>query len=64
MKPNSCPIRSDQFGSRCTRCKAQWDRDDEAPLCPRQVATRAHDESRARSNAFVSGLAPYPFPSR
>jgi hypothetical protein len=54
----TCPIRSTQDGYRCAACNRRWDRDDEAPPCPRQLATRAHDESIERSNRYVSALAP------
>jgi hypothetical protein len=56
-----CPIRPTRDGGVCDRCKAQWDRDDVAPPCPRQVATRAHDENLERSNRYVSALAPSRF---
>lgn len=49
-----CRIRSDQFESRCRTCGAHWDRDDEAPPCPRQ--NRAYPESLARSDKYVSAL--------
>lgn len=62
---------------RCAKCNVTWDRDDamvcpgEVPLQyvgidagskpGVVVATRAHDEDAARSNRFVSALAPDPF---
>lgn len=54
----ACNHRTDSQGHYCTECRARWDRDDEAPPCPRQIATRAHDEDVARSNKYVSALAP------
>lgn len=62
-----CQARSDSAGQmRCAKCNVVWDRDDvmvcpgEVPLAP-VVATRAHDEDAARSNRFVSALAPDPW---
>lgn len=55
---NICQARPTQDGYRCAKCRICWDRDDEAPMCPRQVATRAHDEDLERSNKYVSALAP------
>lgn len=54
----TCQARTTQDGHACQRCRLAWDRDDEAPPCPRQVATRSHDESLTRSNEYVSALAP------
>lgn len=63
----TCQARSDSAGQiRCAKCNVVWDRDEvmvclgEAPLAP-VVATRAHDEDAARSNRFVSALAPDPW---
>lgn len=63
----TCQARSDSAGQiRCAKCNVSWDRDDvmvcpgEVPLAP-VVATRAHDEDAARSNRFVSALAPDPW---
>lgn len=54
----TCQARPTQDGHACARCGIRWDRDDDAPPCPRQVATRGHDESLERSNRYVSALAP------
>lgn len=54
----NCNHRADSQGNYCAECRARWDRDDEAPPCPKSVATRAHDEDLARSNKYVSALAP------
>lgn len=66
----NCQARSDSAGQmRCASCRMVWDRDDvmvcpgEVPLAP-VVATRAHDEDAARSNRFVSALAPDRFSRR
>lgn len=54
--------RHDPHTIRCVVCRLSWDIDDpELPPCPRQVATRAHDEDLERSNRYVSALAPDPF---
>jgi hypothetical protein len=56
------PDRYEPHTQRCAVCRLSWDIDDsQAPPCPRQVATRAHDESLDRSNKYVSALAPERF---
>lgn len=35
----TCQARPTRDGSRCAACNIQWDRDDEAPPCPRTVAS-------------------------
>jgi hypothetical protein len=48
-----CQAVPTQFGTRCERCGIRWDRDDEAPPCPREVAERAHDEDHDRANRYI-----------
>lgn len=50
---SECPIRANAFGYACTRCKAQWDRDDDAPPCPRQAPPVIREPDRL---PFASGL--------
>lgn len=54
---NACQATSTQWGGSCARCRICWDRDDEAPPCPRQCPPVV----REPTPAYASGLAPDPF---
>ncbi len=51
-----CPIRSTMDGYACARCGTRWDRDDDAPPCPRTIATRGHDENHERANRYLAAI--------
>ena len=51
-----CQARQTQDGHACARCGIRWDRDDDAPPCPRTVAERAHDENHERANRYIAAV--------